>query len=70
MFLILQILWKIVRLLDLILTNDSISQITAGILYSDVSDHFPTFVLIKNVEKRKSPCFRKQVLQIQNEFQH
>ena len=55
-------------LLKHILTNDAISQITPGILNSDVSDHFPTFVLIKNVEKKKSPSFRKQILQIQNEF--
>ena len=40
-------------LLDHILTNDTISQITPGILNSDVSDHFPTFISIKNVDKKK-----------------
>ena len=40
-------------LIDHVLTNDAISQITPGILNSDVSDHFPTFVLIKNVDKKK-----------------
>ena len=40
-------------LIDHILTNDAISQITPGILNSDVSDHFPAFVLIKNVDKKK-----------------
>ena len=36
-------------LIDHILTNDATSHITAGILKSDISDHFSTFVLIKNV---------------------
>ena len=40
-------------LIDHILTNDAISKITPGILKSDVSDHFLTFVLIKNVDKKK-----------------
>ena len=44
--------------LDHILTNDTILQITPGISSSDVGDHFPTFVLIKNVDKKKSPCFK------------
>ena len=40
-------------LIDHILTNDAISQIIPGILNSDVSDFFPTFILIKNVDKKK-----------------
>ena len=38
-------------LLERILTNNATSQITPGILKSDICDHFPTFVLIKNGEK-------------------
>ena len=55
-------------LLDHILTNDVISQITPGILNSDDNDHFPTFVLNKNVDKKKVPASGKQVLQMQNQL--
>ena len=47
-------------LLDHTLTNDAISQITPGILNSDGSDHFPTFVLIKNVDKKKVPALENR----------
>ena len=47
-------------LLEHILTNDAVSQITPDILNSDVSDHFPTFVLIKNVEKKKVPALENR----------
>ena len=55
-------------LLDHILTNDAISQITPGILNSDVSDHFPTFVLIKNVEKKKVPASENSYYRSKTDF--
>ena len=55
-------------LLDHILTNDTISQITPGILNSNVSDHFPTFVLIKNVEKKKVPALENRYYRSKTNF--
>ena len=57
-------------LLDHILrpTNDAISQITPGILNSDVSDHFPTFALIKNGEKKKVPALENRYYRPKTNF--
>ena len=55
-------------LIDHILTNDAISQITPGILNSDVSDHFPTFVLIKNVGKKKVSASENRYYRCQSNF--
>ena len=55
-------------LLDHILTNDAISQITPSILNSDVSDHFPTFVLIKNVGKKKASASENRYYRCQTNF--
>ena len=40
-------------LLYFILNSDTTSQITPDILKNDLNNHFPTFVLIKNVDKKK-----------------
>ena len=45
-----------------------ISQITPGILSSDVSDHFPTFVLIKNVDKKKVSASENTYYRCQTNF--
>ena len=55
-------------LIDHILTNDAISQITPGILNSDVSDHFPTFVLIKSVDKKKASASENRYCRCQTNF--
>ena len=47
---------------------DYISQITPGILNSDVSDHFPTFVLIKNVDKKKVSASENLYYRCQTNF--
>ena len=55
-------------LIDHILTNNAISQITPSILNSDVSDHFPTFVLIKNVDKKKVSALENRYYRCQTNF--
>ena len=55
-------------LMDHMLTNDAISQITPGILNSDISNRFPTFVLIKNVDKKKVSASENRYYRCQTNF--
>ena len=44
-------------LIDHIITNSSQEKITSGVIISDISDHFMTFIQLPLVRPRDPPCF-------------
>ena len=48
-------------IIDHIITNDHIHNISSGVIKTDLTDHFPIFCTISNVTLKKShkPIFRR-----------
>ena len=56
-------------LIDYIITNVSDKNLIPGLICSDISDHFPTFVIASNITKvnNNKPVFRRNMKKFNSE---